>query len=86
MNNNNEKNSCFCLCTKNLQCSDSIGQTKTCPKNDNEGNNEILKFFPGFFVRAIEQGKTVVLDCINEANAIVGERLNGLLDKKNIVN
>ena len=79
----NEKNSCFCLCTKNLQCSDLIGQTKPCPKNDKGENNEILKFIPGFLVDAIEKGKTVVLDCINEANATVGERLNGLLDKKN---
>jgi len=74
---------CLCLCTKNLQCSDLIGQTKPCSKNDNSQSNEILKFIPGFLVNAIEQGKTVVLDCINEANATVGERLNGLLDKKN---
>ena len=79
----NEKNSCLCLCTKNLQCSDLIGQTIPCPKNDKRENNEILKFIPGFLVDAIEKGKTVVLDCINEANATVCERLNGLLDKKN---
>ena len=82
-NNYSAKNNCFCLCTKNLQCSDLIGQTKPCPKTDKGENNEILKFFPGFLVSAIEEGKTVVLDCINEANATVGERLNGLLDKKN---
>ena len=82
-NNYSAKNNCFCLCTKNLQYSDLIGQTKPCPKNDKGENNEILKFFPGFLVSAIEEGKTVVLDCINEANATVGERLNGLLDKKN---
>ena len=79
---NEDNNNCLCLCTKNLQCSDLIGQTKPCPKSDS-GNNEILKFKPGFLVEAIENGKTVVLDCINEANATVGERLNGLLDKKN---
>jgi hypothetical protein len=27
-----------------LQCSDLIGQTKPCPKNDNSDSNEILKF------------------------------------------
>ena len=80
---NNESESCLCLCTKNLQCSDLIGQTKPCPKNDKSESNEILKFIPGFLVEAIKKGKTVVLDCINEANATVGERLNGLLDKKN---
>ena len=79
----NEKKSCLCFCTRNLQCSDLIGQTKPCPKSDKGDNNEILKFIPGFLVEAIEKGKTVVLDCINEANATVGERLNGLLDKKN---
>ena len=89
MNNKNEKQNvnnnvnCLCLCTKNLQCSDLIGQTKPCPKKDNSDSNEILKFIPGFLVEAIEKGMTVVLDCINEANATVGERLNGLLDKKN---
>jgi len=41
-----------------------------------------LKFIQGFLVEAIEKGMTVILDCINEANATVGERLNGLLDKK----
>ena len=81
--NDIQKENCLCLCTKNLQCSDLIGQTKPCPKSDKSDNNEILKFIPGFLVNAIEQGKTVVLDCINEANATVGERLNGLLDKKN---
>ena len=79
----NKNESCLCLCTKNLQCSDLIGQTKPCPKNDKSESNEILKFIPGFLVEAIKEGKTVVLDCINEANATVGERLNGLLDKKN---
>ena len=80
----NEKNeNCLCLCTKNLQCSDLIGQTKPCPKNDKSKSNEILKFIPGFLVEAIKQGKTVVLDCINETNATVVERLNSLLDKKN---
>jgi hypothetical protein len=48
-----------------------------------KNSNEILKFKPGFLVKAIEEGKTVVLDCINEANSTVCERLNGLLDKKN---
>ena len=50
---------------------------------DIANSNEILKFIPGFLVNAIEQGKTVVLDCINEANSTVRESLNGLLDKKN---
>ncbi len=80
---NQKIENCLCLCTKNLQCSDLIGQTKPCPNNDKSKKNEILKFIPGFLVEAIKQGKTVVLDCINEANATVCERLNGLLDKKN---
>ena len=67
---------------QNLECSDLIGQMKPYPKNDKSERNEILKFIPGFLVKAIKQGKTVVLDWIKEANA-VGERLNGLLDKKN---
>ena len=77
-----KKESCLCLCTKTLQCSDLIGQTKLCPNNDKSESNEILKFIPGFLVEAIKQGKTVILDCVNEANATVGERLNGLFDKK----
>ena len=83
MMGNDSQESCLCLCTKNLQCSDLIGLTKPCPKNDKSDNNEILKFKPGLLVDALEKGKTVVLDCINEANATVGERLNSLLDKKN---
>ena len=83
MTNKDQKNKneyYLCLCTNNLQCSDLIGQTKRCPKND---NNENIKFIPGFLVKAIEEGKTVVLDCINEVNTIVGERLIEILDKKN---
>ncbi len=44
----------LCLCTKNLQCSDLIGQTKPCPKNDKGEDNEILKFFPAVLVSSIE--------------------------------
>ena len=73
----------LCLCTKNLQCSDLIGITKPVPKKNNSNNNKILEFKEGFLIKAIKTGRTVVLDCINEANATVGERLNGLLDKKN---
>ena len=83
MNKEQKNKNYLCLCTKNLQCSDLIGQTKPCPKNNKSKNNEILKFIPGFLVDAIQNGKIVVLDSINEANATVGERLNGLLDKKN---
>ena len=58
-----------------------MGQTKTCQPKKN--SNEILTFKPGFLVEAMEKGKTVIFDNINEANAKVYERLNGLLDKKN---
>jgi len=44
-------------------------------KND----NEILKFKPGFLVKAIEEGKTVVLDYINKTNSSVCEKLNYLI-------
>ena len=79
-NKDNQKNY-LCLCTNNLQCSDLIGQTRPC-KSEND-NNEFLRFKPGFLVEAIEEAKTVVFDSINESNASVYERLNGLLDKKN---
>ena len=46
-------------------------------------NNKILEFKEGFLVKANKTGRSVVLDCINEANATLGERLNSLLDKKN---
>ena len=83
---NKEKNdfkneSCLCLCTNNLKISDIIGPTSY-PKRDNSESNEILKFIPGFLTVALETGKVVVFDCINEVNPIIGERLNGLLDKK----
>lgn len=71
------------LMYKNLQCSDLIGVTKPVPKKNNNNNNKVLEFKEGFLIKAIKRGRTVVLDCINEANATVGERLNGLLDKKN---
>ena len=45
-------------------------------------NNKILEFKEGFLVKSNKIGRTVVLDCINESNATLGERLNSLLDKK----
>ena len=77
------KLSFLCLCTPNLKLSDLFGQTNLCLKNEISEINEILKFIPGFLVEAIKQGKAVVLDSINEVNATVVERLNGLFDKKN---
>jgi len=77
-----ENETYLCLCTKNLQCSDLIGQTKPFSKSDKSKSNEILTFTPGFLINTIKKGIKVVLDCINEANSIVGERLKGLLDKK----
>ena len=41
-----------------------------------------LIFIPVFLVNALETGKTIVWDYINEANATVGGPLNWLLDKK----
>ena len=79
-NKKNDKNY-LCLCTNNLQCSDLIGQTRPCEQK--KKSNKILSFKQGFLVKAIKKGKTVIFDNINEANAKVYERLNGLLDKKN---
>ena len=59
MNNENQE-SCLCLYTKNLQCSDLIGQTKPCPKNDKSNNKKIFKFKQGLLVEALEKGRMVV--------------------------
>ena len=80
---NENQESLLCLCTNSIKLSDLIGQTKPCPKDNNSNNNEILKFKAGFLVEAIEIGRIVVLDCINEINPKIIERLNSLLDKKN---
>ena len=42
-----------------------------------------LNLNQGFLYDAIQNGKTVIFDSINEASSTVCERLNGLLDKKN---
>ena len=85
MINNENQDSYLCLCTKNLQFSDLIGKNKLCLKSDISKSNEFLKFKDGFLVKAIEEGRIVILDCINETNPKIIERLNFLLDKKNNV-
>jgi len=79
---NEDQESYLCLCTKNLKLSDLLGQNRPCSKSDDSKSNEILKFKDGFLVEAIEKGRIVVLDCINETNPAIIEGLNSLLDKK----
>ena len=71
----------LCFCTSNLQCSNMISSIKPVISKHSK-NNEMLKFKPGFLYDAIQNGKTVIFDSINEASSTVCERLNGLLDKK----
>jgi len=73
----------ICFCTKNLECSDLIGSRKISNNEDENNNNELLKFEPRFLYKAVYKGYCVILDSINEAPSRVIERLNCLLDKKN---
>lgn len=63
------------------KCSDLIGYHS--PKKEKERDNEnILEWKEGFLTDSIKNGKIVILDNLQEANSIVTERLNSLLDFK----
>ena len=74
MTNNMINNNYLSLCTPNLKSSDLFGEIST---KDSKKNN-FLEFKPGFLSEAIEKGKIVIFDCINEVNSTIIERLNGL--------
>ena len=77
----NEKNEeFFCICTENISCADLIGKQKASSQID--VGQEIIEWKSGFLLEAIEKGKCVVLDNLEEAPSTVTERLNCLLDKK----
>ena len=51
------------------------------PKDDNI-NSKVLQFNPGYLVDAIENGKVMIFDEINEVSKSILRRLNILLDKR----
>ncbi len=79
-NNEKEENEFFCICTENITCADLIGKQKA--SSQFNAGQEIIEWQSGFLLDAIEKGKCVVLDYLEEAPSTVTERLNSLLDKK----
>ena len=81
MHNGNNNNYVHFICTEETKCSDLIGYHS--PKKEEERDNEnILEWKEGFLTDSIKNGKIVILDNLQEANSIVTERLNSLLDFK----
>ena len=79
INNKDESNFYHFICTEETKCSDLIGGQV--PKEYNK--QEIyMEWKDGFLTEAIENGKIVILDNLQEANSTVTERLNGFLDIK----
>ena len=60
--------------TEETKCPDLIGYIA--PKKDN------FEWKEGFLSKAIEKGEIVILDNLQEANSVITERLNSLLDIK----
>ena len=75
-----KKNEFFCICSENITCADLIGRQRASSEVD--AGQQIIEWQSGFLLNAIEYGKCVVLDCLEEAPSTVTERLNSLLDKK----
>ncbi|KAK8854131.1 hypothetical protein M9Y10_016685 [Tritrichomonas musculus] len=80
-NNNNKNNDeFFCVCTEETKCSDFIGCQK--PPDNIGSSQELIVFKPGLLTLAIQQGKCVVFDSLDEVPSTVCERLNVLFDEK----
>ena len=76
----------YCQCTEDLKCSDLIGNQYPFTVDDKNDKHKdfqgLMKWEDGFLTSAIINGKSCILDNIEEAPATITERLNGLLDKK----
>ena len=70
------------ICTEETKCSDLIGYIA--PRKDNIINEKKINmgWKEGFLSKAIKNGEIVILDNLHEANSVITERLNGLLDIK----
>ena len=79
INNRNINNFCHFICTEETKCSDLIGGQVPC---ENNGKDVYMEWKDGFLTKAIEDGKIVILDNLQEANSTITERLNGFLDIK----
>ena len=73
-NNLEEEDIFFEICTSEIKITDLIGKLKT-------DKNKIAEWNDGIMLKAIKQGKCIVLDRINEAPSNVSERFNSLYDK-----
>ena len=78
LHNKEENNFFHFICTEETRCSDLIGGQ--IPKE--KGKDIYMEWKDGFFTKAIEEGKIVIMDNLQEANSTITERLNGLLDIK----
>ena len=82
-NNENKNNYYHFICTEETKCSDLIGYNKPIEKNEiNDENDLLMEWKEGFLTKSIKEGKIFILDNLHEANSIITERLNSLLDKK----
>ena len=82
-NNNLENNYYHFICKEEKKCYDLIGyNTPIKVETNNQEEEVIIEWKEGFLSEAIEKGKIVILDNLQEAKSTITERLNGLLDIK----
>ena len=72
------------ICTDETKVSDLIGyhSPSTNKSDESEAIENNLEWKEGFLTKAIKNGKIVILDNLHEANSIITERLNDLLDSR----
>ena len=72
------------ICTEETKVSDLIGyhSPSTNKSDESEAIENNLEWKEGFLTKAIKNGKIVILDNLHEANSIITERLNDLLDSR----
>ncbi|OHT04875.1 hypothetical protein TRFO_27550 [Tritrichomonas foetus] len=70
----------FCICTEDTKVADLVGHQS--PAGHAEAGDKLIIWQDGFLTKAIKKGKCAVIESIDEAQATVTERLNGLLDQK----
>jgi MoxR-like ATPase len=70
------------ICTEETKISDLIGYISPRREKDINQDEIIMEWKEGFLSNSIENGTIVILDNLQEADATITERLNGLLDIK----
>lgn len=72
---------CYTVCNDNLKCGNLIGNQGPSKGKGNEAGNKLIEWKEGFLLKCIINGYVTILDNIDDAQPMVIERANPLLEE-----